>query len=216
MTTNAPSYRWLFWAMALMGLALDQAAKYGVFYHLYRDGRGGDDIYLIPGAFRLIAEFTPERDPGDSPLSVLRTWGGEFLPRVNHGALFGLGGKAGDGRDANALFAVVSVAAALAIIYWSTRRQTGQDRFLCLALGLILAGTLGNLYDRLVFGGVRDFLLWDYLINWPVFNLADCCLVVGAGLLLLQAFFTEPHPAAEATAAPAEVKNQEHSLAEVK
>src|SRR5205823_3497420 len=66
------------------------------------------------------------------------------------------------------------------------------DRRLCVALGLIFAGTLGNLYDRLFFGGVRDFLHWYYLVDWPVFNLADCCLVVGAGLLLLQAFQSPP------------------------
>jgi lipoprotein signal peptidase len=90
---------------------------------------------------------------------------------------------------------------------------------LCAALGLILAGTLGNLYDRLVFNGVRDFLHWDYFYDWPVFNVADCCLVCGAGLLLLQAFGKQaprnsPEPAApvltgargsEAFAAPANV-----------
>jgi lipoprotein signal peptidase len=46
---------------------------------------------------------------------------------------------------------------------------------------------MGNLYDRLVFNGVRDFLHWDYLYNWPVFNIADCCLVTGACMLLVQA-----------------------------
>ena len=60
------------------------------------------------------------------------------------------------------------------------------------ALGLILAGTVGNLYDRLVFNGVRDFLHF-YYVEWPVFNFADCCLVVGAGLLLVQAMFAPPH-----------------------
>jgi lipoprotein signal peptidase len=62
---------------------------------------------------------------------------------------------------------------------------------LCAALGLILAGTLGNLYDRVIFDGVRDFLYF-YWIEWPVFNLADCFLVCGAGLLLLQAFLSQP------------------------
>ena len=40
----------------------------------------------------------------------------------------------------------------------------------------------------MVFNGVRDFLHWNYLFDWPVFNVADCCLVCGACLLLLQAF----------------------------
>jgi lipoprotein signal peptidase len=59
------------------------------------------------------------------------------------------------------------------------------------ALGLILGGTVGNLFDRLVFGGVRDFLYF-YKIDWPVFNVADCCLVVGAGILLVQAVLFAP------------------------
>ena len=39
------------------------------------------------------------------------------------------------------------------------------------------------------------FLHWYWGVNWPVFNIADCCLVIGAGLLLLQAF--RPQPTAE-------------------
>src|SRR5262249_9278641 len=99
-------------------------------------------------------------------------------------------------RDHKALanngFAVISILAAGAIAFWSRQRATARDLRLCTALGLILGGTLGNLYDRVVFGGVRDFLHWNYLFDWPVFNVADCCLVCGAGLLLLQAFATHP------------------------
>ena len=50
------------------------------------------------------------------------------------------------------------------------------------------------MYDRVVFQGVRDFLYWYYKIDWPVFNIADCCLVCGAGLLLAQAFLTRHEP----------------------
>ncbi len=64
-----------------------------------------------------------------------------------------------------------------------------------MALGLILSGTLGNLFDRVVFNGGRDFLYF-YWIEWPVFNVADCCLVCGAFLLLAQAFWP-PAPVAE-------------------
>ena len=86
------------------------------------------------------------------------------------------------------MFGTVSVLAALGISLWGLAARTGRDKWLCVALGLILGGTVGNLFDRVVFGGVRDFLYF-YLIDWPVFNVADSCLVVGAGLLLVQAVF---------------------------
>ncbi len=74
---------------------------------------------------------------------------------------------------------------------------------MCFALGLILGGTLGNLYDRIVFSGVRDFLWWHKYVDWPVFNIADCCLVCGAALLLIEAFFTKVEPALTQTTEPA-------------
>ncbi len=160
MNSVAPSYRWVFWSLALIGLLADQSSKYEVFRHLdeiatpYGPGKKGE-VDVVPGAFKLLAQFTPERDNGEGFLSPLRTWSGPLLPQVNRGALFGLGGERGE--DANLIFALVSFIAAGAIVYWSTRKNTGRERFLCLSLGLILAGTLGNIYARVVFGGVRDF-----------------------------------------------------------
>jgi signal peptidase II len=92
------------------------------------------------------------------------------------------------------------VIAALGISIWGMRKQTGRDKWLCISLGLILAGTVGNLFDRVVFGGVRDFLYF-YLIEWPVFNVADCCLVIGALMLLVQAVFAKKADPAPAVAA---------------
>jgi lipoprotein signal peptidase len=70
-----------------------------------------------------------------------------------------------------------------------------SDRWLCTALGLILGGAIGNCYDRIVFRGVRDFLYF-YRIEYPVFNFADCCLVVGTGILVIQSFVAKEPPAA--------------------
>jgi signal peptidase II len=58
------------------------------------------------------------------------------------------------------------------------------------ALSLIMGGALGNLWDRVTSGRVVDFLL--FYVNryqWPVFNLADSAIVVGAGLLVLEILF---------------------------
>jgi len=190
------SYRGLLWGLVVLGLTLDLGSKYGVFYWLYNGGRG--DVYVVvPDVFELMAQFTGATEPGHHPLSGLRTLGGPVLPRVNHGALFGLANR--HETFANATFAAISIAAAIAIAYWSTLRSTVRDRALCASLGLILAGTLGNLYDRVVFNGVRDFIHWHYQesVEWPVFNIADCCLVCGALLLLAQAFFARSVPADE-------------------
>ncbi len=210
MSTQADrSYRWLFWCLALVGLAIDQGSKYGVFAWLY-NGTPNNYRAVIPGAFWLNVKFSGERDAGKDFLSPLRTVGGDLLPEVNHGALWGLGGKTPDGTGTgmNDFFALISLGAALAIAAWSFRAAAARERFLCISLGLILAGTLGNLYDRVVFSGVRDFLHWNYLFDFPVFNLADCCLVCGAGLLLLQAFYGQPDSeeqlAAQAAAAAPE------------
>jgi signal peptidase II len=182
------SFRGLFWSLAVFGVAADQISKYRVFQWLY-DGSGEGTHEVVPGVFRLQTTYTSQAETGSGLLATLRGWSGEVLPRVNHGALFGLGHE--HQGSANAIFAAISVVAAIAIIYWGTRRAVKGDGILTVALGLILAGTLGNLYDRVVFGGVRDFLYF-YYINWPVFNVADCCLVTGACLLLVQAFCRRP------------------------
>jgi signal peptidase II len=118
----------------------------------------------------------------------------------NEGALFGIG----QGRVW--LFAVLSVAAAVAIPVWLFCFGAARDVWLTFALGCVMAGVLGNLYDRLGLHGevwpashpragetilaVRDWILWQAndQWRWPNFNIADSLLVFGAGLLLLHAF----------------------------
>ena len=61
-------------------------------------------------------------------------------------------------------------------------------------LSLILGGALGNLWDRLARGRVVDFLLvYVKQYQWPVFNLADSAIVVGAGLLIVEILFVKSH-----------------------
>jgi signal peptidase II len=205
------SYRWLFWLLAFTGLALDQGSKYGIFSHLYNHGFGGE-ITVIDNYFTIetVYDFRRWEDDG-SFLYRLRTISGTQVPRVNEGALFGIG------RGHNWIFAVVSIAAAGLIIVFSNRAAIRRDLFLSVALGLILAGTLGNFYDRMVFFGVRDFIHWFVAdveggkkilrFDWPVFNIADCCLVVGAGTLLIHAFFFP-----EAATSPDATKEQEPAV----
>lgn len=193
MNDVAKRYLWLVALMAAIGFVADQASKYVVFAQL---ATGDHQQEVIPGHFELRVAYTDKDDQGDVPvLSFLRTISSQRLPHVNKGALFGIG-NTGDGL--NWLFALVSVAAAVFIVYWVRRPAVAADRFLCLSLGLILGGTLGNLYDRVVFDGVRDFLHFYYIPegaqqpqSWPDFNIADCCLVCGACVLLVHSFLVK-------------------------
>ena len=200
MSTNADrSYLRWFFLLALLGLVVDQASKYGVFAWLYRLN-DEHTFVVVPDTFNLVANYTHVPFDENQPFAFLRTVSSPMKPHVNHGALFGIGGDSGFG---NVLFTVVSAGAALVIVVVALRPSVRHDRLLSLSLGLILSGTVGNFYDRVVFGGVRDFFHWYRFYNWPVFNVADICLVCGAGLLVLHAVaFAEDAPAEPAPTPP--------------
>lgn len=91
----------------------------------------------------------------------------------NTGAAFGLG------RGANGVFIAVSLALTGALV-WMMRKWPADRRSLQWGGLLVVAGALGNLYDRVAYSYVVDFLHLHY---WPVFNVADSCITVGAVLL---------------------------------
>jgi len=106
-----------------------------------------------------------------------------FGKTTNRGIVFGLFPGAGP------VFLVVSVLAVPAIlfIFLSVKKPRWV---LTAALALILGGTIGNMYDRVAFGEVRDFLkfYWGSRV-WPLFNLADSCICIGVALLSLEMLF---------------------------
>jgi signal peptidase II len=120
-----------------------------------------------------------------------------FETSLNDGALFGLG------KGKVLWFAGLSVVAAIGINYWLFVARAALDRWLTVALGCIMGGVLGNLYDRLGLWApagldpayahaVRDWILFRYgEWTWPNFNLADSFLVCGAGMLCWHALRTE-------------------------
>ena len=160
-----------FFAIAAFAALGDLATKWAIFARLGMPGeqRG---IVLVPGMLSLETN-------------------------LNEGALFGMG------QGLGAVFAAVSLCAIGGILMLVSRPATRSDRWLLLALALITGGIIGNLYDRLGLPGlrwhaplerqgeavlaVRDWIHFklDGIIDWPIFNLADSWLVIGAGLMLL-------------------------------
>lgn len=145
--------------------------------------------------------------PGGPTLWIVEPYFG-LQTSLNEGALFGLG------QGNVALFATLSGVAAIAITAWLFWSGAARDHWLNLALSLVMAGILGNLYDRLGLwsvpdnagvsrSAVRDWILWQYRDwVWPNFNLADSFLVCGAALLILHSFWHrgDEQPASAAAA----------------
>ncbi len=93
------------------------------------------------------------------------------------------------------LFAAVAIAAAI-IVSVLLARGAGS-RFFKLGLALILGGALGNLWDRLQYGQVVDFLDFHaFGWHWPAFNVADAGISVGAVLLIIDGFLIRHEPVA--------------------
>lgn len=180
---RVPVSRWvLFWSIAIGGAAFDLATKSYIFA----------TVGEPPAPARPLIENVLE----------LRT-------SHNEGALWGFGRGLPYSPQ---IFAALSVTAAVAIVWWLFVRGAATDARLAAALGLIMAGALGNCYDRVVYGHVRDFVYFhvDPIgFRCAIFNFADNMLVLGAASLMLLALRPEPERPAtsgsEATEAPAEV-----------
>jgi signal peptidase II len=104
------------------------------------------------------------------------------------------------------LLVAVSVAAVIVVVYYM-RRTPISNTLLLWSLALLAAGISGNLIDRVRLGRVIDFILIYYKsYQWPVFNIADTAITIGAALMAIELFLS---PQAERTpvAEPAEAPN---------
>lgn len=101
----------------------------------------------------------------------------------NAGAAFGIL------QNQRWFFIVITILVVVGIIYYLLQLK-GEKKLMSWALGLILGGALGNFADRLLYGEVVDFLdvkivLGTFYYDFPIFNVADCALVIGVGIILI-------------------------------
>ena len=108
----------------------------------------------------------------------------DIVHSQNRGAAFGLFADSTSEWRTFLLIGFSSVALiVLAGMLWKSGRM---DRRTTIALSLILGGAMGNVFDRIRWGTVTDFLLFYIGTHqWPAFNAADSCIVIGCGLLAL-------------------------------
>lgn len=179
---------WPYLGLTLSVFLVDQVTKILAHAHL----RDASPVVIVPGFLNL----SYSRNPG------------------------GLFGYFGDLPDPwRAVLLTVLPVIAIVLIGIFLLRSDGTLLLTRLGLASILGGAMGNLLDRVVRGEVVDFLdvyasspgLADWLVrtfgtaHWPTFNIADSCIVVGAGLLILDTFRPQAREgAAEAAAAAPE------------
>lgn len=103
----------------------------------------------------------------------------------NTGAAWGMF----DGPIMRPIFLLISVGVTVTALYYFFKEE---NLLLLTGIGLIIAGNTGNFYDRLMLHYVRDMLSFNIFgYAFPVFNVADVCLVVGFGVLFLYMFLEE-------------------------
>jgi len=116
----------------------------------------------------------------------------EVLPPVfnltfvlNTGVSFGMFG----GGGARWILSAFSIVVAIALVVWAYK---SERRLLAAALGMVIGGAIGNVIDRIRFGGVVDFLDFSGTGVFPwIFNIADSGITVGVALLILDSFLGE-------------------------
>jgi len=104
---------------------------------------------------------------------------------TNTGAAFG------SFRGNNTFFVIISLVALIVVTVLLVRHRR-VDSWRDVSLALLLAGILGNLTDRLLYGHVIDFLLFNlhirYADPWPAFNVADSCISIAVVLFIIHSF----------------------------
>lgn len=118
------------------------------------------------------------------PVAILPFF--NFTLMHNPGAAFSF--LADQGGWQRWFFAVLALVVSVVLAVW-LRRLQAHEKWLALALSLVLGGAVGNLIDRIYHGYVVDFIdVYYNAWHWPAFNIADSAITVGAVMLVIDTF----------------------------
>ncbi|GAB4137456.1 MAG: hypothetical protein Tsb009_05010 [Planctomycetaceae bacterium] len=222
---RVPANRYvIFLAIAVLGVTFDLYSKHVVFADL-----GYCDDFRVPiqKGNHEIFEPAAQRE-GESRLYLDGWLKFRLLTSFNEGALWGIG------QGLTFLFGGLGLILIVGILAWLFYFGAAESRWLTVALAFVMAGALGNLWDRLALHGcvdgdgnpiygVRDFLFFNFgTYPYPIFNFADAFLVTGAIMLFVQSFFpvspseksSSENPSKNSAPATAETTAKQETAAE--
>ena len=108
----------------------------------------------------------------------------------NHGAAFSFLAQAGGWQ--RWFFTVLALVISTVLVVWLAKLKP-EAKLEAISLSLILGGAIGNVIDRIYYGYVIDFLdIYIGSSHWPAFNVADSAICIGAVLLIIDSFKSEP------------------------
>lgn len=110
-----------------------------------------------------------------------------FTLSYNTGAAFSFLAEAGGWQ--RWFFVLLALFVSAVIFFW-IKKLPPTERWVAIALAMILGGALGNVIDRVLFGHVIDFIhLYYEQWSWPIFNIADSAISVGVTMLIIDGLF---------------------------
>ncbi|MBQ4253244.1 MAG: signal peptidase II [Erysipelotrichaceae bacterium] len=89
---------------------------------------------------------------------------------------------------------IIAAAAVLVVLFAYLKKEGNLQKWLRYVIVVLMAGTCGNLIDRLIYGYVIDFIdTYPFGYDFPVFNVADICLTLGGAALVLSILLEKEH-----------------------
>ncbi|HYY52226.1 MAG TPA: signal peptidase II [Myxococcales bacterium] len=193
--------------LAAAWVVADQVTKYLAVEHLTAAFVAAR-AHTFPDKLRAFVEQKELLERGLAnpvPVTITSFWQHRYTQ--NRGAAWGVLSGAGE-QFRVPFFYLVSIAAVIFIFSYYRKLRTEQ-RYLQIALALVLGGAIGNAIDRILRGYVIDFIDWHWFdphwlrpsFHWPTFNVADSGITVGLAMLFLEMLFAKKP--AKAPAEPA-------------
>ena len=165
---------------ALIVLALDQASKYAIFNGFVVNTLGYSGSATDLNALKAFLSTVSDKNsiPANGNFIVL-----SFT--ANDAALFGIGN--GTEWAARMLAALTAVFLFL-LLFFAVRNARKLPKLSAIVFGLLIGGSIGNLFDRIAFGYVRDMIDAKF-IDFPIFNIADSAICIAIVLLVFETLF---------------------------